>query len=102
MSLIPLEPTAHLRTHLISSLPPSVYYFPDFLPPSTCDRLLDYIKSTPAQKWTNLSHRRLLSLPSPLTGKARNTLVLSSSLPSFLTNTMLPKFEELGIFKHSP
>lgn len=91
-----------LRAHLITSLPSFVYYIPRFLSSSVCDTLFDIIQSTPSQKWTNLSHRRLLSLPSPLTGKARDTLLLSSSLPSYLTDEILPKFEALSIFKDSP
>ncbi len=98
----PEAPASELRAHLVSSLPPSIYYLPDFLPPSTCDTLLTKITSIPPQKWTNLAHRRLLSLPSPLTGKTRDTLLLSSPLPNYLTDTVLHKFEELGIFAHSP
>ena len=94
--------TSDLQTDLVSSLPPSVYYIPHFIPPSTCDALLSKVTSIPPQKWTNLTHRRLLSLPSPLTGKTRDILLLSSSLPSYLTDTIFPMFEELGIFTHSP
>jgi alkylated DNA repair protein alkB homolog 6 len=95
-------PTAALQEHLVPSLPSSIYYIPKFIPRSTCDGVLAAVQSTPSQKWTNLSHRRLLSLPSPLTGKARDTLLLSSSLPSYLSDVILPKFQELGIFKDSP
>jgi alkylated DNA repair protein alkB homolog 6 len=102
MSTISSAPTKELENHLISSLPPSIYYIPHFLPSSTCDTLLTKITSIPPQKWTNLAHRRLLSLPSPLTGKTRDTLLLSSSLPIHLTNTILPKFEDLGVFINSP
>lgn len=101
-TISPSAPISDLRSHLVSPLPPSIYYLPDFLPPSTCDNLLTKITSIPSQKWTNLAHRRLLSLPSPLTGKTRDTLLLSSSLPHYLTDAILDKFEDLGIFANSP
>jgi alkylated DNA repair protein alkB homolog 6 len=91
-----------LRAYLVSELPSSIYYLPDFLPPWACDVLLTTIRSTPPHKWTNLAHRRLLSLPSPLTGKARDTLVSSSTLPTHVTTDILPKLKEIGIFKDSP
>jgi alkylated DNA repair protein alkB homolog 6 len=79
-----------------------MYYIPSFLSPSKCESLLSNIASTPPQKWTQLSRRRLLSLPSSLTGKARNTLLLASSLPSYLSDGILPGFRNLGIFGESP
>ncbi len=97
------SPTAHqLHAYLVSALPNSIYYIPAFLTPSTCDALLATVQSTPPPKWTNLSRRRLLSLPSPLTGKSRDTLLSSSSLPADLTDGILPMFQELGIFNESP
>ena len=91
-----------LQAYLLSDLPSSIYYIPAFLPTSACDTLLTTVISIPPQRWTNLSHRRLLSLPSPLTSKNRDTLLASSSLPSFLTDEILPRFENLGIFNDSP
>jgi alkylated DNA repair protein alkB homolog 6 len=37
-----------------------------------------------------------------LTGKARDTLVSSSTLPIHVTTDILPKFKEIGIFSDSP
>lgn len=91
-----------LQAHLVRGLPSSIYYIPAFLPPATCNALLTNIKSTPSHKWTKLAHRRLLSLPSPLTGKARDTLLQSTPLPTYLTEKILPKFKALGIFDNSP
>ncbi|KAF7509276.1 hypothetical protein GJ744_008170 [Endocarpon pusillum] len=91
-----------LQSYLIPGLPSSVYYIPAFLPPATCDVLLDTILATPSPRWTNLSRRRLLSLPSPLTGKSRDTLVSSAPLPAYLTDEILPNFQTLGIFNYSP
>lgn len=93
----PLE----LESYLVAGVPPSMYYIPNFLLPSTCDALVTAINSTPPHKWTNLAHRRLLSLPSPLTGMARDTLLVSNSLPTYLTEEILPRFEALGVFDNS-
>lgn len=94
--------SAPLQAHLVSTLPSSIYYLTRFLSPSACDNLLAIIQSIRPQKWTNLSHRRLLSLPSPLTGRTRDTLLLSTPLPSYLIDEVLPRLEELGIFTDSP
>lgn len=102
MSTISSPSPLELQAYHVADLPASVYYIPAFLPPSTCESLLITINSTPPQKWTNLSHRRLLSLPSPLTGKSRDTLLFSHSLPAYLTDGILPKFKELGVFNDSP
>lgn len=91
-----------LQPYRIADIPSSIHYISAFLPPSTCDALLTAINSTPAHKWTNLAHRRLQSLPSPLTGKARDTLLVSTTLPTCLTVEIAPRFHELGIFDDSP
>lgn len=90
-----------LESYLVAGVPSSIYYIPSFLLPSTCDALLTAINSTSPHKWTNLTHRRLLSLPSPLTGKARDTLLVSTPLPTYLTEEILPRFQALGIFDDS-
>lgn len=90
-----------LEAYLLPTLPSSVYYIPSFLPLPDCDALLTTIRSIPAHRWTKLANRRLLSLPSPLTGKARDTLLLSAPLPAYLTEGILPGLGELGIFKDS-
>jgi alkylated DNA repair protein alkB homolog 6 len=94
----PLE----LQAYLLSDLPSSIYYIPAFLPSSTCESLLRTVNATPSHKWTNLSQRRLLSIPGPLMGKARDTLFLYNPLPAYLTDDIFSKFKGLGIFDKSP
>jgi alkylated DNA repair protein alkB family protein 6 len=53
----------------------------------------------PAQRWTQLSHRRLQAIPSTLT--KTNTL-LASPLPGYLTTPIVDRFKDLGIFAHTP
>ena len=86
----------------ITSLPPNIYYISQFLDPSICDNIVTSIRAMPDHKWTSLSHRRLLSLPSQLSGKSRDTLLLSSPLPIFLEDSILPQFQALGLFRDSP
>jgi len=57
------------------------------------------INSAPLPRWTQLTHRRLQTWPSALTKE--NTL-LSSPLPSWLVDPILPRFASLGIFDGSP
>jgi alkylated DNA repair protein alkB homolog 6 len=90
-----------MESILIAELPSSGYYIPDFLTCQEEQKILDSIRKTPDVRWTKLSHRRLLSLPSPLTGIARDTLI-EAALPNYLNNPMLPRFESLGLFSKSP
>ncbi|KAF2151041.1 hypothetical protein K461DRAFT_228726 [Myriangium duriaei CBS 260.36] len=85
-----------LATHRISSLPPSMYYIPSFL---TSDEESHILSSLPSNRWTHLSRRRLQAHPSPLT--ASGTL-LRSPLPPYLSQPILSRFSELGIFTSSP
>lgn len=91
-----------LQTYLLSDLPSSIYYIPAFLPPYICESLLTTVNTTPPHKWTNLSRRRLLSIPGPLMGKDRDSLFLYDPLPAYLTDGIFSKFKELGIFNNSP
>ncbi|EXJ73012.1 uncharacterized protein A1O5_04161 [Cladophialophora psammophila CBS 110553] len=68
---------------LVEGLPPSCYYVPSFITPSEEEHILNAIHKLPESRWTVLSHRRLLSLPSTLTGSARDTL-LAAPMPAFL------------------
>ena len=85
----------------IPFLPPSCYYFPDFITRLEEQRILSEILSIPSSRWTRLSHRRLLSLPSPLTGASRDTL-LAAPFPPCLSTTVIPKISKLGLFSESP
>jgi alkylated DNA repair protein alkB homolog 6 len=91
----------NLCDNLVPSLPPSCHYIPNFLSPAEETHILSQIHSTPSTRWTNLSHRRLLSLPSTLTGTARDTLI-ASPLPAYLSRPILPRFADLGLFQASP
>ena len=97
----PASPSKALSDHLVNGLPPSCVYIPYFLSPAEATHILAQIQATPPTRWTNLSHRRLLSLPSTLTGTARDRLI-ASPLPSYLANPILLRFANLSIFKDSP
>ena len=85
----------------LPSLPALCYYVPDFISEAEEARMLSQIRSSPGTRWTQLSHRRLLSVPSSLTGTARDTL-LSASLPTYLSDPIIPRFQSLGLFAGSP
>ncbi|KPI38778.1 Alpha-ketoglutarate-dependent dioxygenase-like protein [Cyphellophora attinorum] len=91
-----------LQDHIIPSLPPTAYYIPSFLSPSESTHIFNTITSLPPHKWHQLTHRRLLSLPSPLTGTNRDNLLATTPLPTYLTDPILTSFSELGIFHDSP
>lgn len=93
--------TASLEASLISGLPSSGYYIPDFITEEEEKGITNELLRTPPAKWTNLSHRRLLSLPSPLTGTSRDTLI-ASPLPVHLSKPILPRLAAMGIFSRSP
>src|SRR5256885_13581058 len=86
---------------LVGVLPPSCHYIPNFLTPAEESHILAQIQAMPSARWTNLSHRRLLSVPSTLTGTDRDTLI-ASPLPGYLASPILSRFADLGIFKDSP
>ena len=85
----------------IQDLPSTGYYLPNFIAKDEEDAILAELRRMPQSKWTVLSHRRLLSLPSPLTGTAKDTL-LEAPLSRFLSKPMLKRFEDLEIFSESP
>lgn len=90
-----------LQAFRITALPNSGYYIPDIITEQQEQSILQEILKLPPTKWTTLTHRRLLSLPSQLAGPARDTL-LASSLPSFLTKVIFDKLKGLQVFEKSP
>ncbi|KIW73877.1 hypothetical protein, variant [Phialophora macrospora] len=84
----------------VKGLPPSCYYIPSFITPTEEQRLTDEIRKLPESRWTVLSHRRLLSLPSTLTGPAHDTL-LAAPLPAYLESIIL-RLQEEKYFESSP
>jgi alkylated DNA repair protein alkB homolog 6 len=86
---------------LITPLPPSCHYLPNFITVAEESLILSQINSTPLSRWTKLSHRRLLSIPGPLTGTKRDTLI-AAPLPAYLVETILSRFASLEIFSESP
>lgn len=58
-----------------------------------------HITQIPAQRWTQLTHRRLQAHPSTLT---KNNTLLASPLPGYLVNPILSRFKDLGIFDGTP
>ena len=83
----------------VGELPPSCYYIPSFINPAEEEQIIKDIRKVPDPRWTVLTHRRLLSLPSTLTGPARDTL-LDAPLPSYLKSIVV-RLKESGYFKDS-
>jgi len=88
-----------MNTSQLVDLPSSCYYVPSFITPAEEQQITNDIRRLPESKWTVLSHRRLLSLPSTLTGSARDTLI-AAPLPSYLTSIVL-RLKDLKAFEHS-
>ena len=89
------------ETHRIPDLPPAGYYIPNFITAAEEQRLIAEINRLPKAKWTVLSHRRLLSLPSMLIGDAKDTLI-AAPLPKVLEAPILDRFRSYGVFADSP
>ncbi|KAH6633728.1 hypothetical protein C7974DRAFT_177362 [Boeremia exigua] len=85
-----------LQAYRITGLPPDFYYIPNFI---SIEEEASLLQKIPAQRWVTLSHRRLQAHPSTLT---KNNTLLASPLPVYLTNPVLPRFKNLGIFDHTP
>lgn len=90
-----------LAQYRIPGLPDAGYYIPNFLNEVEEDHITREIAKLSEKKWTILSHRKLLSLPTQLTGTARDTLI-DAPMPDFLTKNVLGRFAELGVFGGSP
>ncbi|GAB7322413.1 hypothetical protein MBLNU13_g03363t1 [Cladosporium sp. NU13] len=86
-----------LQQQKIPDLPPKMFYIPNFITEDEEQRILDKI---PANRWISLTHRRLQSIPAQLT--ANNTLLASSKMPPWLTNPVVDRISELGIFEDAP
>jgi alkylated DNA repair protein alkB family protein 6 len=89
-----------LLSHSLSGsdgLPTGCYYAPNFITAEEEQQISSVINATPASKWTNLSHRRLLSLPGLLTGTARDTLI-AAPLPQYLQDPILSRLRETKVF----
>ena len=84
----------------VEGLPPECYYIADFISPSEQQSIVNEICKVPESRWTVLTHRRLLSLPSNLTGVAHDTL-LAAALPMYL-ETITARLKEKGYFEKSP
>ena len=87
----------NLAVSISEGLPGGCYYVPDFITAEEEQKISGRINAVPASKWTNLSNRRLLSLPSPLTGTARDTLI-AAPLPDYLQDPIISRIRETKIF----
>lgn len=67
----------------IDGLPPSCYYVHSFISPTEEEQITNDMRRLPASRWTVLAHRRLLSLPSTLTGPSHD-LLIAAPLPTYL------------------
>jgi alkylated DNA repair protein alkB homolog 6 len=92
-----------------------MYYIPNLITEDEERRILDSVcpsslpgilgistnaaPQIPSGKWISLSKRRLQTIPSRLT--ATNTL-LAAPLPKWLTEPIIPRFAELGLFEGAP
>ena len=95
------EKTPTLDSFLVNNLPPSCHYIPNVLTAAQEAHILSRIQATPSVRWTTLSHRRLLSVPTTLTGAQRDTLI-AAPLPAYLSNPILSRFKDLGLFGDAP
>ena len=86
---------------LIPGLPAAGYYFPNFITPEEESTITSEIHRMPQGKWTVLTHRRLLSLPSMLTGSAKDTLI-AAPLPKYLEDPVVTSFKARYVFEESP
>jgi len=88
-----------INTSPVPGLPESCYYVHSFITPAEEEHILDQIKRLPDSRWTVLSHRRLLSLPSSLVGPAHDTLI-AAAMPGFL-DSIARRLQEHGYFEGS-
>ena len=84
----------------VAGLPSSCYYISSFVTPAEEQYIIDEIRKLPDSRWTVLTHRRLLSLPSALTGTARDTL-LAAPLPPYL-ESIVTRLKKEHYFEKSP
>lgn len=89
-----------LQPFRVEDLPATGYYITKFITEEQEQYILQEISRIPEGRWTVLSHRRLLSLPSHLTGPAKDKLV-DSPMPNFLSRTIFNNLKELHVFDDS-
>jgi alkylated DNA repair protein alkB family protein 6 len=104
-----------LSAYRITALPPSFYYIPNFLTPTEeqyilqkagtvprthIPQLLANTPQIPANRWTQLSKRRLQAHPSTL---SKSNTLIAAPLPDYLTTfpAIRERFKQLGIFEHT-
>ncbi|KAF2824675.1 hypothetical protein CC86DRAFT_45815 [Ophiobolus disseminans] len=85
-----------LQAFRIPSLPPDFYYIPDFI---SAEEEASILQKIPSNRWTHLTHRRLQAHPSTLT---KSNTLLAAPLPTYLTSSILPRFNALSIFDDTP
>ncbi|KAJ4361842.1 hypothetical protein N0V83_010783 [Neocucurbitaria cava] len=85
-----------LEAFRIAGLPPDFFYIPNFV---SVEEEASILGKIPAQRWTHLTHRRLQAHPSTLT---KNNVLLAAPLPGYLTNPVIERFKDLGIFDETP
>jgi alkylated DNA repair protein alkB homolog 6 len=85
---------------IINTLPITCHYVPNFISVTEERQIVDQIQQTPQSRWTILTRRRLLALPSTLTGSARDTL-LAAPMPSYL-DSIVTRLKDGSYFDGSP
>ncbi|KAI8869907.1 hypothetical protein GQ42DRAFT_146569 [Ramicandelaber brevisporus] len=88
-------PLPALASFQVPSTPPFVYYIPDVISPDLESLLTDQVYAA-SSKWVTLSNRRLQHW-----GGTPSALMVREDLPSFLTDHIGSKLEQLGIFRLS-
>lgn len=89
-SVHPAAPLLPILTLRLRSMNPSIASRPWTNPD---------VRKIPAQRWTQLSHRRLQAIPSTLT---KNNTLLDSPLPGYLAKPIADRLKALGIFNNTP
>ncbi|KAL9137915.1 MAG: hypothetical protein Q9175_000870 [Cornicularia normoerica] len=96
---------ASLQEVLISSLPASGYYIPNFITEIEETYLLQKINNAPLPTWKTLSRRRLQAHPSPL---SPTNALFAAPLPTWLSAPIIPRLLSIlfdskdSIFHTSP
>ncbi|KAF1935579.1 alkB, alkylation repair protein 6 [Clathrospora elynae] len=85
-----------LQAFRVAGLSSDFYYIPNFI---SVEEEVSILQKIPAQRWTQLTHRRLQAVPSTLT---KNNTLLGAPLPTYLFNPVVQRFKELGIFDETP
>ena len=94
-----MDASLSLDSARVADLPESCFYMPDFINDEEGKRILTEINKLPTTRWTVLSRRRLLSIPSALTGTNRDTL-LAAPMPTWF-EPIQKRFMQFGLFRDS-